>query len=84
MRKKRGARAKLRPIHINLRRHRERIGLTQEEVAARVGELAGGASLTPSAVSRWERGKSTPSGEHLPHVAAVLGVTIDALYGARP
>jgi len=87
MLKRRGPRARsrlLRPIHVNLRKRREQIGLTQAQVADRVGRLARGREpLDPSAVSRWERGLTTPSGEHLPYVAAVLGTSIDKLYEDR-
>ncbi|HEX7536489.1 MAG TPA: helix-turn-helix transcriptional regulator [Dermatophilaceae bacterium] len=52
-----------------LRRARERAGLTQHELARRVG-VAGG-----ERVSMWERGASQPRPELLPPLAAALGLT---------
>jgi transcriptional regulator with XRE-family HTH domain len=44
---------------------RERVGLSQREIAEVVGVL-------PSAVSRWEGGSRTPSGESLDRYVGVL------------
>ena len=51
-----------------LRRARERAGLTQHELARRVG-VAGG-----ERVSMWERGAAQPRPELLPPLAAALGL----------
>lgn len=60
-----------------IRRARDARGLTQGQLAARVGLSSG------IAVSRWERGVTTPSTAHLVEVARVLGTTIDALGGGH-
>lgn len=60
-----------------IRRARDARGLTQGQLAARVGLSSG------LAVSRWERGVTTPTTAHLVEVARVLGTTIDALGGGH-
>ena len=49
-------------------------GLTQRELAARLG-------LSKSAVGNWESGKGTPDPDTLRELANVLGVTADYLVG---
>ena len=53
---------------------RRRAGLTQRDVAIAL-------DVTPSMVHRWERGAATPSTPRLAGLAALLGVSIDALLG---
>lgn len=47
-------------------------GLTQDEVAGRLG-------ITAQAVSKWENGATCPDISLLPELADMLGVTVDAL-----
>ncbi len=57
----------------NIRALRQRGGMTQEQVAAKLG-------VTYQAVSKWENGTNTPDIALLPEIAALFGVTIDALF----
>lgn len=57
----------------NIKALRLRRGLTQEEVAARVG-------VTGQAVSKWETSASTPDIALLPELSVCLGVNIDELF----
>ena len=52
---------------------RQRRGVTQEELAERLG-------VTAQAVSKWERGVATPDIAMLPEISAYFGVTIDELF----
>lgn len=56
-----------------IKKHRIKKGLTQEELGSRV-------SVTTQSVSKWERG-GAPDAELLPKIADALGVTVDALFG---
>lgn len=56
---------------------RERQGLSQGELAARMG-------VDKAAVCRWESGKASPRTERLPELARILDCTIDDLYGRGP
>ncbi len=58
----------------NIRALRQRKGLTQEQVALQLG-------VSYQAVSKWENGTNTPDIALLPEIAALFGVTIDALFG---
>lgn len=60
-----------------IRQHREAVGLTQAELARRVG-------VQSTQVSRWERGTATPSARHVRRLARALGVNPDALELAEP
>lgn len=53
---------------------RRRIGLTQEQLAERLG-------VTAQAVSKWENDQSCPDIAMLPKLAEIFGITTDALLG---
>lgn len=55
-----------------IRAARERLGLTQAALAARVG-------VTRSAVAQWETGRSGQVGGNLALIASVLGVGVEHL-----
>ena len=57
----------------NIRRLRREFGLTQEQVAKKLG-------VTYQCVSKWENETSAPDIERLPDIAALFGVTIDTLF----
>ena len=57
----------------NIRALRLQKELTQEQVAQQLG-------VTYQAVSKWENGTNTPDIALLPEIAALFGVTIDALF----
>ena len=52
---------------------RQRRGITQETMAQHFG-------ISPQAISKWERGISTPDIAMLPGISAYFGVTIDELF----
>ena len=56
-----------------LKKLRKSKGLTQEQVAERLG-------VSPQAVSKWENG-SYPDGDLIPKVARLYGVSVSYLYG---
>lgn len=56
---------------------RARHGLTQEQVASLVG-------VQVLAVKRWEGGRDAPSSRRLLRLAAVLGVSVEALTSQEP
>lgn len=58
-----------------IRATRERLGLTQAQLAAQ-------ASITPAAISQIEAGDRTPSTPILRRISSVLKVSIDYLLGA--
>jgi len=58
----------------NLRRYRERAGLSQDELAYR-------ASISQSKLSRVERGFLIATDVERDQLAAALGVTVDVLFG---
>lgn len=57
----------------NIRLLRQGKGLTQEQVAQQLG-------VTYQAVSKWENDANTPDIALLPEIAALFGVSIDALF----
>lgn len=54
--------------------HRKRLGLTQDQLAEKLG-------VTAQAVSKWENDQSCPDITMLPKLAEIFGVTTDALLG---
>ncbi|MBQ7322404.1 MAG: helix-turn-helix domain-containing protein [Clostridia bacterium] len=60
----------------NIRQLRQRNGLTQEQVAERLG-------VSYQAVSKWENNANTPDIVLLPEIAELFGVSIDALFSDR-
>ena len=54
--------------------HRKRMGLTQEQLAERMG-------VSPQAVSKWENNQSCPDISVLPTLAELFGVSVDELLG---
>lgn len=59
----------------NLIRYRKKAGLTQVQLAAKL-------SVTPQAVSKWEKG-SYPDSELLPEISKILDVSLDVLFGLK-
>jgi len=59
----------------NLIKHRKKKGMTQSQ-------LAGLLSVTPQAVSKWEKG-SYPDSELLPRISKILDVSLDVLFGLQ-
>ena len=57
--------------------HRKRLGLTQDQLAERLG-------ITAQAVSKWENDQSCPDITTLPELARIFGTTTDALLGIQP
>ena len=54
--------------------HRKRLGLTQDQLAEKLG-------VTAQAVSKWENDQSCPDITMLPKLAQIFGVTTDTLLG---
>ena len=54
--------------------NRKRMGLTQDQLAEQLG-------VTAQAVSKWENDQSCPDIAMLPRLAAIFGITTDALLG---
>lgn len=59
-----------------IKNHRKMQGLTQEEMANRLG-------VTASAVNKWENGASLPDVTMLAPIARLLGITVDTLLSFR-
>lgn len=57
-----------------IRKYRKQVGLTQEEVARRLG-------VTTPAVNKWENGSNQPDILLLAPIARLLGITTDELLG---
>lgn len=57
----------------NLRSLRKNAGLTQKELASKLG-------VTHASISLWEAGIQYPSADKLPALAKALGCRIDDLY----
>ena len=59
-----------------IKKYRKNLGLTQEEMAARLG-------VTAPAVNKWEKGSSLPDVALLAPIARLLGITTDELLSFR-
>ena len=57
--------------------HRKRLGLTQDQLAEKLG-------VTAQAVSKWENDQSCPDIAMLPRLAEIFGITTDVLLGSAP
>ena len=58
---------------LRIRNRRLEIGLSQEELAKKLG-------VNQTAISQWERGVALPSCEKLPEISKVLCCKIDDLF----
>ena len=58
----------------NIRSYRKGLGLTQEQLAERLG-------ITLGTVSKWERGSSEPDLSYIMELAELFHVSVDALIG---
>lgn len=56
--------------------HRKRLGMTQEQLADRVG-------VSAQAVSKWENDLSCPDISLLPQLAEIFGISVDELLGKK-
>lgn len=61
---------------MSFKNYREKVGLTQQEVAAIL-------NISNTTVCMWETGKSHLSAEMLPRIAALYGCTISELFEAE-
>lgn len=61
-------------VAANIKHYREKMGLTQEELAKKVG-------VSSRAVGAWERGENYPSAEQIWNCAVALGSTPNDLMG---
>ena len=59
-----------------IRKYRKELGMTQEEMAGRLG-------VTTPAVNKWERGHTQPDISLLAPIARLLGITTDILLSFR-
>ena len=58
----------------NIKKYRTQCGITQDELAAKLG-------VTYQAVSKWENAKAAPDISFLPDMAEIFGCSIDELFG---
>jgi len=65
------------PIGQTIRRARIRRGLTQQQLAERLG-------ITGNAVAFWERGQFTPRRHRVAALAEALGLGVDAICRPEP
>lgn len=64
-------------ISKNIGKYREAIGMSQKELANRLG-------VVPSRISNWETGANCPTIDILFQVCEILGVSINDIYGVYP
>ena len=57
---------------MNISNAREKMGISQDELAKRL-------KVTQGAISQWESGRTRPRSDMLVHLSEVLGVTVDEL-----
>lgn len=58
----------------NIRKYRKELGLTQTELAEKLG-------TTQYVITNYERGTNNPLSTSIPEIAKALNITIAALYG---
>lgn len=61
-------------ISEQIQAYRKNLGMTQEQLAERMG-------VTNQAVSKWETNQSYPDIQLLPELAELFGITLDQLFG---
>ncbi len=61
----------------NISERRKAMGMTQEELAAKLG-------VSPQAVSKWENNLSCPDISLLPDISKLFGISVDELLGVIP
>lgn len=66
-----------RNISKNISKYREACGMSQKELAQRLG-------VVPSRISNWETGANCPTIDILFEVCEILGVSINDIYGVYP
>ena len=64
-------------ISKNITKYREQAGLSQKELASKLG-------VVPSRISNWETGANCPTIDILFEVCETLGVSINDIYGVYP
>lgn len=69
-------------INEAIRAERERAGLSKAACARALSRLAG-RRIHPSLWLRWESGEARVHADMMPHIAAILGVTLTRLYGCH-
>lgn len=60
-----------------------RVRWQREQTGKSLRSLAKEAGVSPSLISRWERGVGDPALSHAAAIARVLGVSLDELLGER-
>jgi transcriptional regulator with XRE-family HTH domain len=60
----------------NIKKLRKHFGLTQVELAQRLG-------ITQKVITDYETGKAQPPQKRLPHIARFFNITVDKLIGAQ-
>lgn len=63
-------------ISSNITKHRKNMGLSQKDLADRLG-------TKPSTVSSWEQSVSTPNAEMLFEICRIFNITVDEIYGVN-
>lgn len=64
-------------LHFNLKKVRTEKGLTQNDVAKKLG-------ISRQAVSRWENGAAYPDIDNLTLLSEIYGISVDELLGTKP
>lgn len=72
-------------IHQEIKRRRDELGWSQQQLAAEVSRLEGGSKvLSWQTVQQWENGKSAPKRTRMDVVARALGCTVEELLVVPP